>query len=523
MSLVYNVPFVSIFLSILIAVLCTLFKNGRNAQRLTFALWIGVAVGSAMLLSTLMFNGGTSFTYAAGHYPAPWGNELRAGPLEALFALVYSIVMLLSLSGGAEHTFEDVVEEKVSLYYTVMNLLFAGMLALIYTNDIFTSYVFIEISTIAACSIIMAKGEGESLLESMRYLIMYLIGSTMFLFGVVILYSITGHLLMEFLQKEIVALWMSGEYQLPLAASLALMLIGLCIKTAIFPFHSILPGAHGSATTASSAVLSGLLLESYVILIIKIFYRVFTPEIIASYHVYDIMFAFGIIAMLLGSYYALKEDDIKRMLAYSSAAQMGYIFVAIGIGTNAGAVAACLHIITHAFTKAMLFTTSGALIGVSGHSRDFYDLRGAAHRDRLAGIGFTIGAISMIGVPLLACFVSKLYIAIASLIYPPQAILTLFALGLSMVLNALYFVPAVIAIWTPKRLNTVHHHSGNAGHVAVGPKEAEPVEEYAEEERDPALHLLFKISTVAFIVLNFAVGCGFLPIVNVLQLGLMLL
>ncbi|MBR6823620.1 MAG: hypothetical protein IKM70_00940 [Firmicutes bacterium] len=87
----------------------------------------------------------------------------------------------------------------------------------------------------------------------------------------------------------------------------------------------------------------------------------------------------------------------------------------------------------------------------------------------------------------------------------------------------MYFVPAVIAIWTPKRLNTVHHHSGNAGHVAVGPKEAEPVEECAEEERDPALHLLFKISTVAFIVLNFAVGCGFLPIVNVLQLGLMLL
>lgn len=185
------------------------------------------------------------------------------------------------------------------------------------------------------------------------------------------------------------------------------------------------------------------------------FYCVFTIDLIRSLRITNVLFLFGLIGMVVGSVSALKETRIKHMLAYSSAAQIGYLYMGIGLGNHEGMVAACFHILAHAATKAMLFLCAGGLMSVSGGKDGIHDLRGAAHKNLIAGIGFTVGGLSMVGVPLTAGFVSKLYFASATIYSPQKMLITLLTLAVSMILNAMYFIPSAIAIWSPieKRRN----------------------------------------------------------------------
>ena len=184
----------------------------------------------------------------------------------------------------------------------------------------------------------------------------------------------------------------TGMYQFPLAVVIGLFSMGLAIKSACFPFHTWLPDAHGNATVSSSSILSGLVLKGYVFLLIKIFYRMFDMSILFEAKAVDVLFVFGICAMLYGSYKAMKEQDIKRMLAYSSVAQMGYIYLGIGLGSELGIAAAIIQVIVHAVTKPMLFTAAGGLMDVSNHSKKFKDLKGVMNAsigqlDDVDGIG----------------------------------------------------------------------------------------------------------------------------------------
>ena len=327
--------------------------------------------------------------------------------------------------------------------------LLASLFVLSYTNDLFTAYVFIEISTIAACALVMIKDSGPTLVATLRYLFLSLLGSGMFLFGLVLLYAVTGHLLMPQLHEAVAALMAAGTYRPVLALSIALMTAGLGVKSAMFPFHRWLPDAHGSATTAASAVLSGLVLKGYAVLLILLYVRVFTLGSVRALHVTDAVFVLGFAGMLLGSLRALGETHIKRMLAWSSVAQLGYVFMGIGLGTEAGVAAACFQILAHAFTKPLLFVSAGRLSAVMGHEKQMGALHGAAWREPLAGIGFGIGALSMVGIPLFGGFAAKAGLALSA-IGGAKAAAALAVLALSSILNALYYLPALLGLWSER-------------------------------------------------------------------------
>ena len=247
-----NFPFFCVFLALLSGILTTLIRDGKKARAVTLAMLLCAAVlNGAVFLETSLRN--VNFTYAMGAFPAPWGNELRAGPVESMLCTVFCLVMLFSLMGGGKDLEEDILPEKQNLYYIMMDLLAASLFALSYTNDMFTGYVFIEINTIAACSIVMARDCGQTILATIRYLIMSLVGSGMFLFGVSMLYTITGHLLMPSLYPAVTALFDQDALHYPLAVLSGMMCVGLAVKSALFPFHTWLPTAHGSATTACSS------------------------------------------------------------------------------------------------------------------------------------------------------------------------------------------------------------------------------------------------------------------------------
>lgn len=493
-NFIHNIPFFSIFLAMFTGIVTPLIKKRKTAEKLHLIVITIIGIASAILFMSVTKNE-ESFTFMMGHFPAPWGNELRVGPLESMMAMVFCIVMGLTLIGGRKFIYDDVIPEKLNLYYVMLNLLLGSMLALIYTNDVFTAYVFIEINTIASCALIMAKGKGESIVATIHYLIISQLGSGLFLIGLSLLYGITGHLLMSGIQQSVLELMQTGQYHLPFMVVVGLIVLGVAIKSALFPFHSMLPGAYQASTPSSSGILSGLVLKSYIILIIKMFYCVFTIDVIHSLKITNVIFVFGLAGMVMGSIFALKESKIKRMLAYSSVAQIGYIFMGFGLGTHVGIVAACFHILAHAFTKAMLFVCTGALVDASGKKDSIRDMRGAAHRNKLAGIAFIVGALSMVGVPLFAGFVSKIYFASASLYSPGKMAATLITLALSMILNAMYFIPSVIAIWST------------------------PTEKVEKIKLQPT----FVISMVVFMIGNFVLGIFYKPIIRVIELGINLL
>jgi multicomponent Na+:H+ antiporter subunit D len=442
-----NIPFFSIVACMLTGIFSSLCHKGKTAFKIHLGLLAVVAVSTLYLLVNVILSG-ESFEYMVGIVGHPWGNELRCGPLEAGLALLFTLVIGFCVLGGAEDLFHDIHPSKQTMYFVVCDLLLASLLALTYTNDMFTAYVFIEINTISSCALVMAKDGGATIAATMRYLVMSLLGSGLFLFGLSMLYWLTGHLLIPNIHEAVIALWQNGEYTIPLTVTLGMMIVGLSVKSALYPFHTWLPDAHGSATTTSSSILSGLVLKGYIVLMIKLIYQVCSTEMFRSMHLSNVLLGFGALAMIMGSVNAMKETHIKRMIAYSSVAQIGYIYLGIGLCFDSAVIAAIYQIFVHAFTKPLLFCCAGELANASHHHKHMYYLRGAAHRSILAGLGFTLGGLSMVGVPLLGGFAVKFYLADAGLIGGWRMVVALGALAVSSVLNALYYMPIIINIWS---------------------------------------------------------------------------
>lgn len=242
MELVQNFPFLSIIIALFSGPLCSILGS-RWARRVNTAVIALIGIMSAAVLAyTLRM--GESYVYQMGHYSAPWGNEIRVGQLEAFMAVFFCVVMLLCMMGGREELAMEVEESKQNLYYVMVGLLLSSLLALIYTNDIFTAYVFVEINTISACGLIMIRENGRTLEAATRYMIMSLMGSGLLLMGICFLYDLTGHLLMSNIQEKVAELQAAGTYHLPLLISICLMCAGLAIKSALFPFHAWLPDAY---------------------------------------------------------------------------------------------------------------------------------------------------------------------------------------------------------------------------------------------------------------------------------------
>ncbi|MBQ4563042.1 MAG: sodium:proton antiporter [Lachnospiraceae bacterium] len=500
MSFVQNVPFITIMLSMFSGIASSMLKE--KAAKWVNTVMITVCGGlTGWLLIYLCKSGIGSYTYMMGHFPAPWGNELRVGILEAGMALFFCVIMLLSLIGGRKKLLEEVEYTKHNIYYILTNLMLSSLFALVYTNDLFTAYVFVEINTISACGLIMIRQNGRTIEAAVRYMIMSLLGSGLLLMGLCMLYDLTGHLLMSNIQQKVAEVMAEGTYRIPLLISIGIMTVGLAIKSALFPFHSWLPDAYGYSTISSAAILSSLVSKGYIFLLIKIFYRVIGFEHIAGSHILNILFVFGLCGMIFGSVSAIWENDIRRMIAFSSVAQIGYIYMGFGLGTESGMVASIFHILVHAATKSLLFISAIGLTDSSKFSRHFLDLTGSGYRNKIAGIGFAVGSFSMVGIPMFSGFVSKLLFAEAAVIVPNWRMFpTLIVLAISTVLNAIYFLKTVIRIYAP---------------IPAGKEEQEGYTRVHCRDQK-----VYTAAIILFIVVNLVLGLTSQPIIQLINEGL---
>ena len=492
MHFVQNFPFMGILLTLICAVISSVLKP-KAARAVTIFV---IAAVTALTAGTLWFTvtTGESFVYMMGHFPAPWGNEIRAGSLEAVSLLFFMGVIFCAFEGGKKRSFQDIEGTKYNIFCILIDLVILSLQALVYTNDLFTAFVFIEINTLAAAGLVCMRQTGRSLVASVRYMIMNLLGSSLFLIGVVILYTITGHLLMEPIYDSVQALIASGQYHEPLLMVVALITVGLSLKSALFPFDKWLPGAYSNATPTGSAILSSIVSKGYIFLLIKIYYRVIGIENIFALGICDVLFVFGVIGMIMGSVSAVRATTTRMMIAYSSVAQIGYVYVALGMRSEAGIICALWHIVAHALTKSMLFVSASALDAASGGTHKRRDLRGVFYRNPLAAIAFTLGGVNLVGVPLLNVFVTKIMLAEAAFDAGGlHMVITLTAMVISTLLNAQYFLGTIQNFYSPK-----------------------PDDALGRMKNSPSLI----VGLVGFIVLNFAMGVFGSQVLDIMVAGL---
>ncbi|NPV70804.1 MAG: monovalent cation/H+ antiporter subunit D family protein [Firmicutes bacterium] len=346
--------------------------------------------------------------YYVGGWAPPWGIEMLVDEytttmLTAIF-LVGVPVLLYSVASIPHELSPDLAPR-----YHALNLLLLGSLCgMAMAGDIFNLYVFMEISSLAACGTISAKGTRDSVEASLRYFLLSELGSGCILLGIAILHMLTGHLNMGLCLES-----------MPRAASLApsnvaaaagLVSIGLLVKGALFPLHIWLPDAHAVAPAPSSAILSGLVVKVAAFALWRVLNRAFGPEMTAGFRIFDIILLMATLGIILGSALALNQTHLKRMLAFSTVGQVAYIFLGLGFGSETAVHGAFLHLMNHAVAKACLFLSAGAIsqrLGVSSIQK-------------MAGIGrlmpitmacYSLAAFSMVGIPPLGGFTSKWYLA----------------------------------------------------------------------------------------------------------------
>ena len=407
------------------------------------AVWVTVvATGIVFLLSVELgrqvFLYGTR-VYHLSSWPPPWGIELQADSLGSFTLVVLTLISFLVSVFSSQALGSEVDGSVHSLYYGLYLVLLAAMSGMGLSNDLFNIFVFAEVGAIAAAGLVAVKGSGPSIEAGLKYLMLSTMGSGLFLFGVAMIYMVTGYLNLGFISMALPTA--VANYPSVVAVAAGMIFMGLAVKAALYPLHVWLPDAHSTAPAASSAILSGLVVKIYIVLFIRLFYQSFGPRVLEMIPVMSILLWTAVLGIFTGSVVAMLQTDIKRMLAWSTIGQIGFIFLGLAVLSPNALVGGLFHILAHAVVKSMLFLCAGAMIYASGRRR-IADLEGAGAYMPIPMVAFTIGSLSMVGIPGLAGFVSKVYLAMGSLDAGMPA-LVMVILGSSF-LNAVYFLPIVI-------------------------------------------------------------------------------
>lgn len=388
------------------------------------------AVGLMGLAEALAAEG--AVRYAVGGWEPPIGIELVLDPLSGFMVSLVTIVGAVVLIHSREPVARE-LPEKGTVFYSAALLLLAGLCGIVLTGDLFNLYVFLEISALAGYAL-LGCGTRQAALATFRYLMLGTLGASLYLIGIGFTYVHTGSLNMV----DVAAIFAVTGLDALTILALAFMVVGIGLKMALLPLHQWMPDAYASAPASSTALVApiGTKVAAYVLL--RLLFDVFPSEpILRGLHVLDLIAWFGAAGILWGSIMAIPQRDLKRMLAYSSVAQVGYIALGIGLGSFYGFVGAVLHMLNHAVMKACLFLVS-ANLEARGYGVDIPQLDARLRRALPAtSAAFVLAALSMIGLPPTAGFFSKWYLLLGC--WTDRHWILVGVIVASSLLNAVYF------------------------------------------------------------------------------------
>jgi len=391
------------------APLCTLI--GRGARAWAFSLlvtWAAFALAIALMVEVTESG---PISYMMGDWPAPWGIEYRVDFLNAFVVLFVTGVAAAVIPFAYHSVAAEIPADRHRLFYTAYLLTLAGLLGMAVTGDAFNAFVFMEISSLSGYVLISLGRDRRALYASYQYLVLGTIGATFFVIAVGLLYIATGTLNMADLAARIPAL----EGNLVVLAAYAFLLVGLSLKVALFPLHLWLPNAYTFAPSMVSALLAATATKVGIYLILRFMFGVFGADFAVGAHpVTILLMPLALVAAVSGSLVAITQVNVKRVLAYSSVAQIGYIVIGIAFASLTGLTGAVVHLFNHALMKGAMFLALGCVMLRTGGTR-IEHLAGLGRRMPLTMAAFVAAGLSMIGVPGTVGFVSKWYLVLAAL------------------------------------------------------------------------------------------------------------
>ena len=373
-------------------------------------------LATVSLLVLAIVSVGQSGVYEIGKWSIPLGINLVLDGLSSLLLLAISVVSAAAMLFSVRYMEQYTAKAK---YLSLFMLMVAGMNGVVLSGDIFNLFVFLEIASIASYALVGFGCEHEELEASFKYMVMGSIGSIFVLFAVALVYGNTGSLNMAYISKAI----QSSGLSIGLAFALGLFMAGFGLKAALVPFHAWLPDAHPSAPAPISAMLSGVLIKALgVYALARVVFNVFGVSIQIGW----VLIVLGLVSMVAGAFLAIGQWDFKRLLAYSSISQLGYVILGLGLGgtliargsnlawASLAILGGLFHLVNHAVYKSLLFLTSGS-VQMSTGTRQLKQMGGLAETMPVTRASATVASASIVGIPPFSGFWSKLILVVAAI------------------------------------------------------------------------------------------------------------
>ncbi|MCB9664066.1 MAG: monovalent cation/H+ antiporter subunit D family protein [Alphaproteobacteria bacterium] len=400
-AVVQHLPAWQVVLPLLGAPICILLRRPAWAWAWTVLVTWATAACAAVLLRTTLDGG--PWIYEMGGWPSPIGIVYRVDPLAAFVLLIVSGVgAVVSLYARRSLTAE-LQTTRHDLYYAAYLLCLAGLLGMTITGDAFNVFVFLEISSLASYVLVGLGPDRRALTAAYRYLIAGALGGTFILIGIGLAYQMTGTLNMDDLAQRLPPV----SHSRTVLVSFAFITVGASLKLALWPLHHWLPNAYTYAPSVTSAFISATSTKVMVYVLARFAFGIYgEPFAFEELGLGRPLLVLALSGIYVASAVAIFQTDVKRLLAYSSVAQIGYMILGISLATPAGVAAGVLHLFNHAVTKGGMFLAVGAMAYRTGSTR-LEDLRGVGRVMPVSTLAFVLGGFGLIGVPLTAGFVTK--------------------------------------------------------------------------------------------------------------------
>ena len=409
MTLAAHLPALQVVVPLLAAPLTVLLRRRSLAFAIALAAsWTALAIAVRLWLQV---DAAGPISYAIGSWPPPWGIEYRVDPLSAFVLVLVTAIAAVVLPYSRASIESEVAPERHYLFYTMFLLCLTGLLGITITGDAFNIFVFLEISSLSTYVLIALGHDRRGLLASYQYLIMGTIGATFIVIGVGLLYLMTGTLNLADMGQRIAVV----QGTRPVLAALAFLTVGVSLKLALFPLHQWLPNAYAYAPSAVSAFLAATATKVAVYVLLRLYFSVFgQAQVFGELPMPQAMLLLALAGMFVASAIAIFQADLKRLFAYSSVGQIGYIILGLSFASVTGLTATVVHLFNHGITKGAIFLLLGGVARVVGGT-GLHQVRGLGRRMPWTSFGIVVCGLSLIGVPGTAGFVSKWYLILAAL------------------------------------------------------------------------------------------------------------
>lgn len=396
-----QLPILQIIIPLMAAPVCIFLRHPVLTWALTTVVsWVTLYI-SLSLLFQVQASG--TIVYEIGGWAAPWGIEYVVDTLSAWVLVIVSSIGAVVTPYAKVSVEKEIERDRIYIFYAMLLLCETGLLGITITGDAFNLFVFLEISSLSTYVLVSMGKDRRGLTAAYRYLIMGTLGATFYIIGVGLMYMMTGSLNIADLAKLIPDVADSRTIQ----AALAFMTVGLGIKLALFPLHMWLPNAYAFAPSVVTVFLAATATKVAVYALVRVIFTIFGGvDILEAVQIRDVLTALAIVAMFAGSAVAIYQTNIKRMLAYSSLAQIGYMILGLSMNTVGGVSAGLVHLFNHALMKGGLFMVMGCIVYKIGSAK-LDDMAGLGKRMPVTMAAFVLGGLSLIGVPLTVGFVSK--------------------------------------------------------------------------------------------------------------------